>query len=328
MALPSPAQLKKQLPCNDFVTIARKTAAAVLQREDPRLVCIVGPCSIHDPKAALEYAKRLKKLSAVVEHSLFIVMRVFCEKPRTRAGWKGMLYDPILDGSSNIADGLYLTRKLLFDLAELHLPCASEFLDPLAASYYEDLITWGFIGARTSASQPHRQMASRFSFPIGFKNTIFGQISPAINGVLAAQVSHAYLGIDESGKVSACQSQGNPLAHLVLRGSEEGPNFNEESVQRALYLLNEHSIETGIIIDCSHGNSGKDYSKQKIALSSLLEQVAQGTNKIAGFMIESHLREGHQPKSSTYGVSITDPCIGWEATEELLLKAASLNLSH
>ena len=327
MALCSPDQLKQEFPTHGFVAAARKTAAAILKRTDPRLACIVGPCSIHDSAAALDYAKRLKELAPLLEPSLLIIMRVFCEKPRTRCGWKGMLYDPLLDGSSDIAEGIFRTRKLLFDLSELGIPCAAEFLDPLAAPYYEDLITWGFIGARTSASQPHRQMASGLDLPIGFKNTIFGEMDPAINGILAAREPHSYLGINKEGKAAALRSQGNPLAHLVLRGSEEGPNFDEQSVKKVLARLERHSLNTGLLIDCSHGNSGKDPQRQKIALASTLQQSRQGVREIAGFMIESHLHGGRQSQNHLYGVSITDACIGWEETEELLLQFAPISIS-
>lgn len=325
--LPSPTALKRQfslsLPQRNFIQAARRTASAILKREDNRLACIIGPCSIHEITGAVEYAKRLSCLSKEISRSLFLVMRVFCEKPRTKAGWKGMLYDPDLDGTWNVAKGLSQTRQLLLALADCEIPCAAEFLDPLAAPYYDDLITWGFIGARTAASQPHRQLASAFPFPIGFKNTIFGEIDVAINGILSARTEQIYLGIDNSGRAAAKRSRGNLHTHLVLRGSEERPNFDAASVQEAIRSLERYDLEPNLLIDCSHGNSGKDQRRQRLCFDAVLNQVKAGVNEIAGLMIESHLLEGKQPhgKALHYGLSITDSCIGWEETEDLLLSA-------
>jgi 3-deoxy-7-phosphoheptulonate synthase len=321
--LPSPDELKEELPNNSlFIPNARNQAAELLERKNRRLVSIVGPCSIHDPEAALEYATRIKHLAPSLP-SLFLVMRLFFEKPRTGLGWKGMLYDPHLDGSCDVKKGLKETRELLLALARLEIPVATELLDPLAAPYYQDLITWGFIGARTAASQPHRQLASSFSFPVGFKNSIFGELGPAIQGILNARAPHIFLGIDGNGRVARHQSQGNPLTHLVLRGSESDTNFDLASVQEALSLLIQHELEPHLLIDCSHGNSGKDHSRQGAVFGKVLEHIQEGVEGICGLMLESHLHAGKQPhsKNPSYGLSITDSCIGWEETEDLLCLA-------
>ena len=253
-------------------------------------------------------------------------MRVYCEKSRTQAGWKGFLTDPDLDGTNDIAKGVLLTRQLLVDLAEMEVPCATEFLDPLAANYFEDLITWGLIGARTCSSQIHRQLASSFDFPIGFKNNVFGEIDSAIYGILTARQSHVYLGIDENGFVATCQSDGNPFTHLVLRGSDQSPNYDALSVQKTLLALEKNRLEPRLLIDCSHGNSGKDNQQQMKVFRSILQQIREGQDKIFGLMLESHLVAGKQPliapQDLCYGCSITDSCMGWEETEELLLEAA------
>lgn len=331
--LPSPAQIKEEWPLTpkaaQFIVSARKCASQIVEQKDTRIACIIGPCSIHDPKSALEYAKRLKKLSNEIEESIFIVMRVYIEKSRSGDGWKGYLYDPTLDGSYRTIDGLIATRELLLNLAELGIPAASEFVDPIAAVYYQDLITWGFIGARTAASQPHRQLASGFQFPIGFKNTVFGEINAPIQAIQSAQQPQHYLSIDENGCAATAQSSGNPLTHLVLRGSNANTNFDRDSIQRALDLLSENNLQHRLMIDCSHGNSGKDHRKQKIAFNSVIDQILDGRQEIFGLMLESHLYAGRQIHSENltslrYGLSITDPCIGWEETELWLLDAFRL----
>ena len=306
----------------EFIRSARLQAIQILEREDPRHVCVVGPCSIHDRTAALEYAERLGRLAQELKHPLFLVMRVFCEKPRTNAGWKGWLTDPDLDGTNDVVKGISATRDLLLALAEWEIPCAAEFLDPLAAPYYQDLITWGFIGARTVASQPHRQLASAFDFPIGFKNTIFGELDAAIKGILAARSPHCYLGIDDQGHAAAKWSSGNPHTHLVLRGSESRPNFDSVSIQTALEQLRQHRLEPRFLIDCSHGNSGKDHRRQQEVIEAILKDVPEG---FLGFMIESHLHEGKQVhlEHLHYGLSITDSCISWSETEEILRRLSS-----
>ncbi len=322
--LPSPAQIKQEypLPVSDFISASRWTAQQILKRTDPRLALIVGPCSIHDPESALEYARRLNQLKPEIEKTFFPIMRVFLEKPRTRLGWKGMIYDPHLDGSNDIAAGLRKSRELIIKIAELGIPCATELLEPNVIPYFDDLIVWGLIGARTSASQPHRQMASALVFPIGFKNDCHGEFDAAISGVLTSRIPHSHIGIDAAGHVAALRTSGNPFTHLVLRGSDAHPNYDPHSVEKALRALHEHRLEPRLVIDCSHGNSGKDHRRQRIAFESIIHQAAE-TKAIAGLMLESHLFSGKQPLGEdpsllNYGISITDPCLGWEETETLL----------
>ncbi len=330
MELPSPAQIKQECPPVPLETISawRLTAKQILQRTDPRLVLIVGPCSIHDPESALEYAVRLKKLAAEIDKYFFPIMRLFIEKPRTRIGWKGMLYDPHLDGTNDIATGLRKSRTLILTIAALGIPCATEFLEPVVVPYFDDLIVWGLVGARTSASQPHRQIASGFSFPVGFKNDVRGDLDVAISGILTSRIPHTHIGINPQGHVAALRTRGNPLSHLVLRGSDAQPNYDPASIQKALHALQEHRLEPRLLIDCSHGNCGKDHRRQRIAFESAIEQAAEN-RAIAGVMLESHLFAGKQPLGDdpsllNYGVSITDPCLGWEETEALL-RSISIN---
>jgi len=325
--LPCPDELKRRFPPAPFVFQAREIVERILLGQDKRLAVLVGPCSIHDPTAAKEYALRLKKLSSAVEETLFLVMRAFIEKPRSKSGWKGLVYDPGLDSSHDIGAGLETARELLADLSSIGVPAAAELLDPLASFYIDDLLTWGLIGARTSASQPHRQMASRLPFPVGFKNDLLGFLEPAIWGIQSARKPHSQLSLDGAGRIAAIRSSGNPLTHLVLRGSDRGPNCDSASVDLALKRLAESRLEPRLLIDCSHGNSGKDLERQKKAFIQAVEQRAQGCAGIAGLMLESHLRGGKQPLSEdpsglSYGVSVTDPCLSWEETEELLLWAA------
>ncbi len=332
--LPSPFALKREMALSakvaQFIRSSRKQAADILLGKDPRIACIAGPCSIHDLPSALEYARRLKELSRETERSFFLVMRVFCEKPRTRSGWKGLIYDPDLDGTADLAKGLRLARSLFLSLADLQIPVATEFLDPIIAPYFDDLITWGFIGARTSASQPHRQLASSLPFPVGFKNTVYGEVGAALNGIHSARTPHVYFGIGESGSIAALRSHGNPLTHLVLRGSDAKPNFDGESVKAACTDLGRHGLEPRLLVDCSHGNSAKDHRRQGAVFQDLLAQIEEGSRAIAGVMLESNLVAGSQrlsvdPASLNYGLSITDSCIGWEETEELLLLPTSIN---
>lgn len=331
----TPRELKQRLPLNadaaEFVHHSRQTVRKLLARHDQRLAIITGPCSIHDQTSALEYARRLKALSTEVEKSCFLVMRVYVEKPRTTTGWKGVLYDPNLDGSNDMAKGLLWTRELLLELAALEVPVATEFLDPLAAPYFEDLVSWGFIGARTSASQPHRELASLLTLPVGFKNSMDGNVDQAIHAVIAAQSSHTFFHINEKGKLQITQSHGNENTHIVLRGSLSSPNYDPLFVQETLQKLRYRSLNPALLIDCSHGNCQKDAEKQKDAFYSILEQLEEGTEEIVGVMLESHLEPGNQflsesPSSLKYGVSITDPCIGWETTESLV-RSAGVSLS-
>jgi 3-deoxy-7-phosphoheptulonate synthase len=323
MRFPSPFAIKQSYllrePQNAFIRSSRQQAQAIVQRTDARYVCLVGPCSIHDWEATLDYAKRLKKFAEYVEESLFLIMRVFCEKSRTAMGWKGWLCDPDLDGTNDLEKGIILTRQLLLELANMHIPCAAEFVNPLAAPYYADLITWGFIGARTVTSQPHRILASSFDFPIGLKNTLSGDIDAAIKAILVARDAHHYLSIDEEGSIAAQWSRGNPFAHLVLRGSETQPNYDPSVLRATQKMLQQHHLPPYFLVDCSHGNSGKDHRKQGEVLHSLLRVPEKG---LLGFMLESHLYEGNQATEKStlqYGRSITDGCMGWEETEALLL---------
>ncbi|HSX10528.1 MAG TPA: 3-deoxy-7-phosphoheptulonate synthase [Chlamydiales bacterium] len=324
MELPTPSQIKHELPliARDFIADARRTAQKILERKDERLVVIVGPCSIHDSESALEYARRLKKLTPEIERSFFPIMRLFIEKPRTRLGWKGMLYDPHLDGTNDIAAGLRKSRELFLQIADLGVACATELLEPIATPYFDDVVVWGLIGARTSASQPHRQMASGLHFPVGFKNDFRGELDVAIAGILTSRIPHSHIGINARGHVAALETRGNPLSHLVLRGSESSPNYDPESIANALRELREHRLEQRLIIDCSHGNCRKDHRRQGEVFASVVEQAVEN-KAIAGLMLESHLFEGKQPLGDArsllnYGVSITDPCLDWEQTSSLL----------
>lgn len=325
MQLPTPAAIKSELPLTSPEIIAsfRQEAIDILQRKTPRLALLVGPCSVHESKSALEYAEKLKKLSCEIAPLFFPIMRLFFEKPRTRVGWKGMLYDPHLDGSHDIAAGIRKTRSLLLQVTALGVPCAAELLEPLALPYFDDLIVWGLIGARTSASQPHRQLASGLHFPVGFKNDCQGGFEEAISGILSSRTPHARLGIDASGHIASLPTNGNPWTHLVLRGSEKAPNYDASSIARAIQALREEHLEERLLIDCSHGNCGKNHMKQAQVFRHCVEQALHNPS-IMGLMLESHLFAGKQPfcaeesHALRYGVSITDPCLGWEETEALL----------
>ncbi len=327
--LPSPDEIRNLYPLSQdaqcFIKEAQSQAKQILLGLDTRKAMIVGPCSIHDKTAAIEYAKRFKELAERVKHTCFLIMRVYVEKPRTTFGWKGMLYDPHLNGSDDIKTGLMWTRQLLHMLTEMQVPCATEFVDPLAALYFEDLITWGFIGARTSASQPHRQFASMLKIPVGFKNSTDGNLLNAVQGVLSAKTPHASMHVDMHGKVCAAHSTGNPFAHIVLRGACDFTNYDANSVDDALEKLKRAHLPQRILIDCSHGNSQKQFEQQPAVFMSILEQMEKGNQHIIGMMLESHLESGNQPISDDlqYAVSITDPCIDWKTTEELIYSACS-----
>jgi 3-deoxy-7-phosphoheptulonate synthase len=331
MRIFSPEELQKQFPLPQdsfsFIQESRQQAIDILHRKTKKLALLVGPCSIHDPELALDYATRLKTLLKKTEH-FFPIMRIFLEKPRTHKGWKGLIYDPRLDGSNDICLGLQTARKLLLDLAKLNIPCATELLEPLALPYFEDLLTWGMIGARTSASQPHRQLASSLPFPVGFKNGVHGELDVAIHGILSARDSHTYLSMNQDGYIASKKTEGNPHTHLVLRGSEKEINYDPKSIVLASRALNMQNLEAKILIDCSHGNSKKDHKLQSKAFKSSIDQIYQGNTSIFGLMLESHLVEGKQPlgklPSLRYGVSITDSCIGWEETESMILWAEEL----
>jgi 3-deoxy-7-phosphoheptulonate synthase len=332
MELPSPKDLKSKLPLSrhqrDFVDSSRRTIENLVTGEDRRLAIVAGPCSIHEMESALEYAKRFKGLLERVKKTCFLAMRVYFEKPRTITGWKGLLYDPHLDGSHDIQTGLYWTRELLLKMAEWQIPVAAEFLDPLAAAYFDDLVSWGFIGARTSASQTHRQLASSLLMPVGFKNGTDGNIDNAIHGVVAAGSPHSFLGMNEEGRLSIRKSSGNLYTHVVLRGGE-APNFDLGSIHYTLGKLRSQNLPERILIDCAHANCQKQYEKQTNVFYTLMEQVQQGSRHLMGVMLESHLEAGNQllsedPSSLRYAVSITDPCIDWSTTEELVLFSDSI----
>ncbi len=326
--LPSYQELKSQFPLttsqHSFIERSRQTVRDILRGRDPRLLLIVGPCSIHDVTSAKDFADRLKKLSSDIASHAFIVMRVYCEKPRTSSGWKGFLYDPFLDGSHYINKGLTETRQLLLDLTEIQVPAATEFLDPLIAFYYDDLITWGSIGARTSSSQIHRQLASGLSMPVGIKNGVAGNVSAAINGVAAASIPHTYVGLNDKGQLAVLHTLGNQDAHIVLRGGESGPNYDSSAVRDAVRRLRAAQLPQHLLIDCSHHNSNKRYDKQPFVFQSVLNQMTKGLTAIRGVLLESHLHAGSQsippagPSHLKYGISITDACLDWPSTERLI----------
>jgi 3-deoxy-7-phosphoheptulonate synthase len=331
--LPSYKELKSQFPLTPsqhaFIKQSRQATRAILNGTDPRLLLIIGPCSIHDIISAKEFATQLNRLATQLSSQFLILMRVYCEKPRTSSGWKGLLYDPFLDGSHDMLTGISWTRQLFLDLADLQLPAATEFLDPLTAFYYEDLITWGSIGARTSSSQTHRQLASGLNMPIGMKNGVAGTLSTAINGVISVNHSHIYMGLSQEAQPAIIQTAGNPDAHVVLRGSEYGPNFDPDSVDEALTRLKQHQLPQRLIIDCSHHNSGKNFEQQPYVFQSVFKQILEGNQSIRGLMLESHLKAGNQslmtgPYSLKYGISITDGCLDWSSTEQLILWASQL----
>jgi 3-deoxy-7-phosphoheptulonate synthase len=326
-----PALLLQELRPTDrateVVAHARRDASAILAGKDDRLLVVVGPCSVHDPKAALEYAKLLLPEAKKHAADLLIVMRVYFEKPRTTVGWKGLINDPEVDGSFKINDGLRIGRRLLADIADLGLPSASEFLDPITPQYIADLVAYGAIGARTTESQIHRELASGLSMPVGFKNGTDGSIQVAVDACLSARSSHWFPSVTKDGAVAIFQTSGNPDAHVILRGgSRTGPNYGADFVADAEARLQKAGISTRLMIDCSHGNSSKDYRRQSLVAADIAEQVSRGSKIIGGVMIESHLVEGRQDwkgrDASTYGCSITDACISFEQTIPILQQLA------
>ncbi|CAH0166468.1 3-deoxy-7-phosphoheptulonate synthase [Pseudomonas mediterranea] len=327
LRLPSSLQLKHQLPLSHAlsqqVDTHRQAVRAILDGEDARLLVIVGPCSLHDPKSALEYAANLARLAHEVSDSMLLVMRAYVEKPRTTVGWKGLAYDPDLDGSDDMAGGLTLSRELMREMLQLGLPVATELLQPMAANYFDDLLSWVAIGARTTESQIHREMASGLGMPVGFKNGTDGGVGIACDAMRSAAHPHRHFGVDSQGHPAIIQTQGNPDTHLVLRGGHRGPNYDRQSVAQIHNDLNRLKIPARIMVDCSHANSGKDPSRQPEVFNDVLAQRLQGNRALIGMMIESHLFEGCQPISPSmrYGVSVTDGCLGWESTERLLRQA-------
>ncbi|MGC1309985.1 MAG: 3-deoxy-7-phosphoheptulonate synthase [Phormidesmis sp.] len=326
-----PNQLLQQLPLTEtaaaLVAQTRDRIRNIMHNEDRRLLVIVGPCSVHDVDAAYEYAQKLVKLREQYADQLEIVMRVYFEKPRTNIGWKGLINDPHLDGSYDINEGLRLARKLLLDLAELGLPAGTELLDPITPQYIADVIAWTAIGARTTESQTHREMASGLSMPIGFKNNTNGSLDAAANAMLAASQPHHFLGINQTGHASIVSTTGNADGHLVLRGGKQGPNYEASHVENAAEALAKQNLNPRIMVDCSHANANKDHNRQGLVLSSIAEQVAAGSTHLMGAMIESHLVAGKQPipddlKDLAYGQSITDACVDIGTTATMLEKLA------
>jgi len=331
MKLPTYFELKNALQITteqaNFIKKSRETLKNILNFQDNRLLIIVGPCSIHDTISAKEFAQNLKELALEISDTCFLIMRTYCEKPRTSTGWKGFLYDPFLNDTAQIENGIVRTRQLLLDLAAIGVPTAVEFLDPLTANYYDDLVSWGSIGARTSSSQIHRQLASSLAMPIGFKNGIARNISSAIDGVLTASQPQVYIGVDNNGNKSILKSNGNTDIHIVLRGGESGPNYYAENIQVALEKLTSENLPMRVIVDCSHHNSNKRPLEQIPVFKNVLNQIIGGNTYIRGLMLESHLYLGHQSlvlekHLLKYGVSITDPCLDWENTKILLKYAA------
>ncbi|MCL7939586.1 3-deoxy-7-phosphoheptulonate synthase [Halomonas sp. ATCH28] len=327
--LPTPGELRRELPLSSKlaarIDAQRRAIHEILAGHDDRLLVVVGPCSIHDPEAALEYARRLAALAPRVEDRLLLVMRVYVEKPRTTVGWKGLAYDPDLDGSGDMARGLEVSRRLMREVAELGLPVATELLQPMLAPYLEDLLSWVAIGARTTESQPHRELASGLDAAVGFKNATGGDIGVALDAMRAAAHSHGHFGLDEAGRPVIRETAGNPHTQLVLRGGHGEPNYQAPHVQAARRALEEAGLSPRLMVDCSHANARKDHRRQSEVLLDVLAQRQAGETALAGLMLESHLHEGKQalaPGRLRPGVSVTDACIGWETTEHLLLTAA------
>ncbi len=322
-----PAILMQETPINDamagVVASAREQAENILDGKDDRLLIVVGPCSIHDTAAALDYARRLKEYADGASDDLLIIMRVYFEKPRTTVGWKGLINDPNLDGTFDINHGLGKARRLLIELAKLGVPAGTEFLDTISPQYVADLVAWGAIGARTTESQVHRELASGLSAPVGFKNGTGGSIQIALDAIQAAQKPHHFLSVTKQGTSAIVATTGNTCCHLILRGSSDGPNFDHDSIQEVRKRLKESDLPPQIMVDCSHGNSCKDYRKQPEVAADLCAQVAGGETTIAAVMIESNLVEGNQslgsgPEGLEYGKSITDACVSWDTTVEML----------
>lgn len=325
----APADLRQVFPLSEtgseFVAASRDQIKNILHGADPRLMVIVGPCSIHDPKAAIDYAERLAKLAGQVSDQLFIIMRAYFEKPRTTVGWKGLINDPDMNGTHLISKGLGIARSLLGKMTELRLPVATEMLDPITPEYMADMLCWGAIGARTTESQTHRELASGLSFPIGFKNGTDGNLQIAIDAMIAALHPHSFLGVNREGLTSIIQTTGNPDVHLVLRGGKK-PNYSLEDIRKSEEMLARNHLFPTIMVDCSHGNSEKNHEKQPLVLDCVIDQIAAGNSSISGVMIESFLNAGNQPipddlSQLRYGVSITDKCIDWDTTERIVWKA-------
>lgn len=330
--LPPPRLLKSQFPLSskteDFILSSRQTIQGILRGTDPRIFVLVGPCSIHNVDQALAYAERLRKLRAEVADTLVLVMRGYFEKPRTSIGWKGLINDPHLNDTFAIEEGLAIARKLLLDLAVMEVPVGTEALDPVTPQYIDDLISWTAIGARTTESQTHREMASGLSSPVGFKNGTDGNIEVAVNALRSVSMPHHFLGINQDGQSAVMKTRGNRFGHIVLRGGGGRPNYDSVSIAMCEKVLEDNRIPPRIMVDCSHGNSMKDYTLQPLVFDNCINQVVDGNNSIVGMMIESNLEAGNQaisdsPQSLKYGVSITDACIDWSTTEGIIQDAAA-----
>ncbi|HTY20836.1 MAG TPA: 3-deoxy-7-phosphoheptulonate synthase [Geobacteraceae bacterium] len=325
----APADLRQVFPLSDagseFVTTTREHIKNILHGRDPRLMVVLGPCSIHDPKSALDYASRVARLSETLSDQLFLIMRVYFEKPRTTIGWKGLINDPDMNGSHLISKGLGIARDLLCRMIDLKLPVATEMLDPITPEYLADMLCWGAIGARTVESQTHRELASGLSFPIGFKNSTDGNLQIAIDAMIAALHPHSFLGINREGLTSIIQTTGNPDVQIVLRGGKK-PNYFPEDIVKTEELMKKNNLFPSIMVDCSHANSEKNHEKQPQVLNNVIDQIVDGNRSISGVMIESFIEGGNQPipkdlSHLKYGLSITDKCIDWNTTERILLEA-------
>jgi len=328
--MPSPEAVRAKLPLGEraakTVVDGRAAIEAILDGTDSRLFVVVGPCSIHDPVASLEYAGRLQRLSEEVKETLYLVMRVYFEKPRTTVGWKGFVNDPYMDDSFRVDEGVVRARRFLLDVNELGLPAGTEALDPIAPQYYGDLIAWTAIGARTAESQTHREMSSGLSTPVGFKNGTDGEVGVAVNGILSASRPHSFLGINGQGTSAIVRTRGNRHGHLVLRGGRGRPNFDAVSIRLAEQALAEASLSNNIVVDCSHGNSWKNPELQPLVMKDVVHQIENGNTSVVGFMVESFLLAGNQPIPSDrsqlkYGCSVTDACLGWDTTARMLREA-------
>ena len=330
--LPAPRVLHKELPVGEtaaaHIARSRSVVQDILLGKDVRVLVVVGPCSIHEPESAQEYARRLRDFAPQVADALFLVMRVYFEKPRTRMGWKGLIYDPDLDGHGNIREGLRQARRILLDCARLGVPAASEILDLVTPQYYAELLTWGAIGARTSESPLHRQMASALSAPVGFKNPMNGNLQTAVDAILAAAQPQKFPSISLDGRAVVVTTTGNPHCHLVLRGARDRPNYDVGSVRAGVDALTQAGLPPRLMVDCSHGNSGKEYLRQPSVAADVANQIGLGSRAICGLMLESHLFEGRQEivngrQGLRYGQSVTDACMGWETTVEVLQRLAA-----
>ena len=326
-----PQELKRRLPLSresaETVLTSRETISKILDGSDPRLLAVVGPCSIHDATLARDYAQRLQVLREELQDVLYVVMRVYFEKPRTALGWRGLILDPHLDGSYAIGEGLHMAREILLSVTAMGVPAGSEMLDPIVPQYIDDLVSWASIGARTTESQTHREMASGLSMPVGFKNGTDGAIESALNAMVSSLSPHSFIGIDQEGNSAVITTTGNPDVHVILRGGRGGPNYRSWDIVRVEELLKHFDLPLNIVVDCSHGNSEKNPRNQPKVLQEVMQQYLAGRSSIKGFMVESNLVEGRQDLSGTmaeltYGQSITDACLGWDDTEEILRAAA------